>query len=350
MPAASSASTADSTISVPGAIDTPTQTVTVDGSEYEVSSLARSDHGSTLSVDVSTPSSTDFDVYLYNTDQQVELSEDGTGSQRVAFDTSAIEPGSYALGLYIDGNYVDYLPVVVGGYDVTTAHPTSVDATDSAVDIDVTITATAAASEPAGAEVAVWNGDTVVREPATHREGTTYRATISTADLTAGETYAVYAVAQGTEQVEGEPEALGVSDRSTLEVTASGDNEGGDGTDGDDDGTGGDDDGSDDDSTGSDAGNETIVGNESDSEGNETAGNESDSDGNETDRSVGADNDSDSTARGENASDGSVLQPSAPDSEEGAADDASDAVPSGAVPGLACVVLLGGLARRVTRE
>lgn len=344
------ADTSDAELSAPGSIDTPTRTVTIDGSEYEVSSLAHVEHGSPLSIDVSAPAGTEFDVDLYNADERVELTADGAGSERVTFDTAAVEPGSYAVTLYIDGNYVDYLPVVVGGYDVSADHPTTVDAIDNSVAVDVTAQATAADTAPSGVEVAVWNGDTVVRESATHREEATYRATVPVSELTAGETYAIYAVAQGDDQVEGESEVLGVSSRGTLEVTTDeedGSNEKG-GTSGDDTsgGTAGDD---------SDAGtpNESAPSNESAID-NETAdGNESPA-GEPNEGSSSSDdlNDTTSESNEDNETDtGSdeVLEPTAADDDEATSDD-SDAVPVGAVPLLMAGFVLVGLSLRAGRD
>ncbi len=313
--------TSDATLSSPDAIETPTRTVTIDGTEYAVSALAHTEHGSTLTIDVSAPAGTEYAVDLYNADEQVELSADGTGDTRVTFETGALEPGTYAATLYIDGNYVDYLPIVVGGYEMTTEHPTSVNTNDSVAAIDVTATATAATSAPAGVEVAVWNGETVVRESATRLEGSSYRATVSTAELTAGETYAVYAVAQGTEQVEGKPEVLGVSDGSQLAITTGGGDESGGGTVGD-----GDSGESDEDTNSIDDGNQTDAENGSD---------------NETDHSDVAD---------ENKSDGSVIHPSSEPSDDGSTDDTSDSVPVGAMPVLVFVALIVGLVQRVQRD
>ncbi|MFA9504386.1 hypothetical protein ACERIM_16610 [Natrinema sp. H-ect1] len=345
--AAAETDSEDSELTVSDTIDTPTRTVTIEGSEYTVSELASVDKGGSISVDVSTGSNTNYNVYLYNGEQQVELSESGVGPQQLTMDTAPVDPGTYALTLYIDGDYVDYLPVVISGYDVSTTHPTSVETGTENVTVDVTSTATTAEGSPAGVEVVAWNDDTVIREPATHVDGETYRATLSTTDFAVGEPYAVYAVAQGTEQYEGEPEALGVSDGATLRVTHD------DGSDSDD-GNSGTDDGSDSDET--DTGDSNVDGNESDSlDGNETdplEGNETDplEDGNETDPLDGnetnsPDNDGSNTSESERNE--SVIEPT-DDGNDAATDGGTDSVPVNAVPVLVSVVLLGGLYGRLT--
>ncbi|OAQ54121.1 hypothetical protein HTG_00910 [Natrinema mahii] len=338
----------DSELTVSDTIDTPTRTVTIEGSEYTVSELASVDKGGSISVDVSTGANTNYNVYLYNSDKYVELSESGVGPQQLTMDTAPVDPGTYALTLYIDGDYVDYLPVVISGYDVSTTHPTSVETGTENVTVDVTSTATADGTEssPAGVEVVAWNDDTVIRESATHVDGETYRATISTAEFAVEETYAVYAAAQGTEQYEGEPEALGVSDGGTLRVTRD------DGGSDDDDSDSGTDDGSDSDETDTGDsnvdGNESLDGNETDPlEGNETDphgdGNETGSlDGNETNSS---DNDGSNTSESERNE--SVIEPT-DDGNDPATDGGTDSVPVNAIPVLVSVLLLGGLYGRLT--
>ncbi|ELZ08691.1 cell surface glycoprotein [Natrinema thermotolerans DSM 11552] len=348
--AATNTDSENSELTVTDTIDTPTRTVTIEGSEYTVSELTSVDQGESISVDVSTGSNTNYNVYLYNGEQQVELSESGVGPQQLTMDTAPVDPGTYALTLYIDGDYVDYLPVVISGYDVSTTHPTSVETGTENVTIDVTSTATADGTEnsPAGVEVVAWNDETVIREPATHIDGETYRATISTAEFAVEETYAVYAAAQGTEQYEGEPEALGVSDGATLRVTHD------DGGSDDDDSNSGTDDGSGSDET--DTGDSNVDGNETDSlDGNETdslEGNETDplEDGNETDPLNGnetnsPDNDGSNTSESERNE--SVIEPT-DDGNDAATDGGTDSVPVNAVPVLVSVILLGGLYGRLT--
>ncbi|MXV63786.1 cell surface glycoprotein [Natronorubrum sp. JWXQ-INN-674] len=293
----------DYDLSVPGATDTPPQTVSVGDSTHEVSALATVDYGDSLAVDVTAPEGTDFDVDLYNSDSHVETFESGSGTERVTFDTDDVDPGSYMLALYIDGNHVDIFPVVIASHDVTTSHPTEVNS-DGEVTIDTTVSEISSAETLSGVEVAVWNDDTVIRNEATATGDDSYQLTISGSQLEEGESYNVYAIAQGTDEVEGEPEALGVSYGSTLTVTDSDDSD------------------EDDDDKTDDNG---------DSEEDETDEGETDSEGSDYDGTDEEENETDDTQNETNQSeqsddtDDNVVQPNTDDDEDDESD--ADSVP-----------------------
>ena len=199
------------------------------GDEYTIDSIAVVEPGESLPVDVTTPSDEFERVELRNSDDQVEAIE---SESPVEFDiSSATPPGSYSLLLWAESDRQAILPVVVSGYQVTTSQQDV--AENEAVEIDVTIEPTALDTEPAGAEVVVWNDDTVERASATLEQSAdgTYTDTVSVGTLAEG-SYSVYAIAQGEDQFQGQDEILAMSSESTLSVSATSD----DGT-GDDDAT-----------------------------------------------------------------------------------------------------------------
>ncbi len=222
------------------------------------------------------PDDSPFTLYLYDSDEKTVESTAGSGSEQVTVDTDTVEPGSYVLALYVDGNYEAIQPVVIGGYNLSVAAASEV-SPETDVEVDVTIAETALEEAPAGVEVAVWNDETTVREPAERIDGDEYRATIASDELEEGESYHVYAAAQGDEEVRGEPEILGLSHGHELTV----DSDGGDSSDGDDDHSsrsGGDDGERDDDRTAdsdvdeTDETNETNESSDEVDESNETDG------------------------------------------------------------------------------
>ncbi|RQH02272.1 hypothetical protein [Natrarchaeobius oligotrophus] len=350
----------DYSISVDGAIDTPTETVTYDGTQYEISALGTVEHGEPVAASVSIPADTNYDVNLLDSEGGVEAFASGTGSEAVTFETDDVDPGSYALVLYVDGaNPVDVHPVVVDGYDVSLEHSTAVSQGDE-IEIGVTVAEGELTHDPDDVEVAVWDDDTVVRENAAHDSGDAYAASVSTSELEVGSTYAVYAVAQGEDDLEmaNEPEILAVSDESTVEITDADD--GDDSTNGDGPG-GGQEPGGDepvDDEKGAD---DDLEDSDDDGQDDEPTDDESDdkteSDADDDPQSE-SDDSSDDGIADDDGSDGdetadNVVQPNEDDSSDTGAGDGTagdaDTVPMTAALILAVAVLLFGLERRVFR-
>ena len=203
------------------------------GDEYTIDSFAVVDPGDSLVVDVTAPSD-DFDrVELRNSDDQVEAIEDSESP--LEFDISSeTPPGSYSLLLWAESDRQAILPVIVSGYQVTTSHEDV--AENDAVEIDVAVEPAALDEEPAGAEVVVWNDETVERASASLEQtgDGTFTDTVSVGTLDEG-SYSVYAIVQGEEQFQGEDEILAISGESTLSVGTTSD--AGDDDDAEDDGT-----------------------------------------------------------------------------------------------------------------
>ncbi len=350
----------ETSLSVPGSIDTPTKTVSIEGTEYEVSTVAVRESGQSLPVDVSASDGTEFWVDLYNSEEQREDSIRGTGSERVTFETDGLEPGTYLLMLQIDDDYVEIHPVVISGYDLEADHTNEIEP-DESLHATVSVTPTAADGEPEGVELVVWNDETTIRESAEQTDDGTYEANVS--NLEEG-TYDVYAIAQGGDEVDGEHEILGVSDGGSLEVAESTS----DPTPPDDGDDGSEDDDSDNESDPVDDGDADNVSdgeseNVSDGEPENTSDNESDviddpvdgDEGNETtDSDDGAENDS----SGESNETSDVVMPTNETNETNETDDGteddpgagSDSVPLEAVPILVFALVIVGVSTRVTRR
>lgn len=292
-------------LDVPGSIDTPEQTVTVEGDEYDVDAIASYTAGEQLDVDVTMPDDDSFRVDLYNSDRQVEEFRRGSGSERVTFKTDDLTPGSYVLALSVDSNHVELHPVVIEAYDVSLVPTDDVD-TDDDLEVTVEVTEIDAEGPPAGVEVAVWNGETVTREEATEDDDGMYTASFPSGEFDKG-TYEIYAVAQGSDTVDGEPEVLGVSDQGQVTVSEpDDDDENGD----DETGVGGDDENGDD---------------ETDDDENESDDGIGDSE-NETDNGVGdSENESDDgIVDSENESDTSDESDTEDDADEESEEEESD--------------------------
>lgn len=318
----------DAEISVPGATETPTETVSIDGSSYEVDAFATVQSGDSLNVDVTSDST--FHIDLYDSEELDVDFRAGSGSDRVTFETDSIEPGTYMLALYVDGSYVDLHPVVIDGYEVSVDTSNEVSSDDESVPVTADVTPTALDSDPAGVEIVIWDDNTVLRESAEDLGNGQYETTFSMSDLEAG-SYSVLAIAQGTATINGEPEALGISDSDTITVSDPQD----DSSDFDD-GTDNEATESEDEPDESNDESESDVTDETDESDDESEADETD-DESESDESNDTDdaNDSSDDTNG-------VQQPNLEDNDDTETDtDDSDAVPLAVVP---VVVVAAGLA------
>lgn len=310
---AGAAASGDYAIGTSDSTETPTQTVEIEGSEYTISSIATAEPDGSFTASVTVPEDTRYSLDVLNADEQPVIDTIyGSGSGQETVDVDGVEPGTYALVLWVDRDVVAVKPLVIESYDVSLEAPAE-HAEGESLTVSVEATPTAASGAPAGVEVAVWNGEEVIRTSAESAGDDTYEATVS--GLAEGD-YQVYAAAQGTDEVLGEPEALGVSSGHWVSVT----DDDGDGSDDGED-TGGDD-GSDDGGAGSDDGNgqgdDDPAGSDDSGDGDDTSG----------------------LSDGSDAGDDGVLSPSEPDD---ASDDAMAVIGPGsivAVIGLLVAVLV----------
>ena len=225
----------DYSMSAPGEVEIPERSLTVDDEEYAVRAFGRVSPGDTVRIDVSAPEDAEYSVYLYDRNLRIEQTEGGlSGSDRAAFSTGSLSPGSYLAAVY-DGGIIDVYPVVVEGYRVTTEAPESV---DGEFTVNVTVADGALTREPPAVQVVLGDDERSVRVDAERVADGEYRATLPTDGFDAG-TYALYGVVRGEEETEGGDRViLAVGDRHEVEVEATATDTPDDGGDGDDDGDG----------------------------------------------------------------------------------------------------------------
>ncbi|WP_265110603.1 MSCRAMM family adhesin SdrC [Halosolutus halophilus] len=291
-------------LTVDDAIETPTETVEIEGSEYDIDEIAVIESGEPIEMEVT--SAENYYVILYNTDGDSEyreyLSADEPavtmGDDGDDFDTSALESGTYMLSLEPDDQGREAVtPVVVQGYDVTLAYPTTAEQ-GSEIEVEATVEPIDGLARPETVDVAIWEGNDVTEVTLEHEGETSYGTTVSLAAFDTG-TYDVYGAVVGDETVDGYPTTLAVENGATLTVTS-------DETDAD---------GSDSDAT---TGNESDDETDTDSEADNETDTDSEAD-NETDADDGTADDGDETADRNESTDGE--SGSDADTDSGAGDD-----------------------------
>ncbi|WP_246999288.1 T9SS type A sorting domain-containing protein [Halosolutus gelatinilyticus] len=332
-------------LTVAGAIDTPTETVTIEGSEFKIDHIGVVEPGETITVGVE--SMENYYLYLYNADGQSEYDDYYSASDdEVEIDTSSTPPGTYMLSLTPeteDGRQA-VAPVVVEGYDL------SLEYTETAtINEEIEFTATAepsGESNGAGVDVAIWDGNDVTEISLDQTGEMTYEGALPAADLGEGE-YQAYAAVRGDDEVENYETVLAIENGATITVTADeGDGESG-GDESDDDES--DENESDDESTDEDTDPDETTSNESTGPADDA--NETQSDSNESgdgsEEHADSDGNADQNGDGETGDD-SVLEPNEDDSDESTTDDDSLGTGGTAVVAIALAIL--GLARTARRQ
>jgi cell division septation protein DedD len=228
-------------LSSPDAVDTPDRTVTVSGTEFEVSETARVSKGDPIRLDTTGPSGTSYSVELRDSDRGYKDDAEATGNDRVTFSTSSLAPGTYFAVVFAEGSVQTLYPIVVKKYDVSSVDVPST--ADAGASFDVSAQVTQETSGPSldAVEVVVTDGseDVVAQEELSADGSDEYAGTVSVPDE--GD-YDVYVFARGEDELDGERVLLGLSDPTTLEVEAADDTSddggnGGSGSNGDDGGS-----------------------------------------------------------------------------------------------------------------
>lgn len=204
-------------LSTDSEFDVPDRAVTFEGDNYEITSITQAEKDSLLSVTGDGPTGTGYDIILYSAERQIVLNR-GTfaGEQSVSINLS-YSPGTYTLAIDSRAGGTEVVhPVVIKGYDVSVSAAESVTNGD-AVEVEIELANQTSDTSLSDVEVVIANQSESVRKTA-NESGGSYSATIQTDSLSTGE-YELYATARGTEQVNGRNEVLGLSARSSLEIT-----------------------------------------------------------------------------------------------------------------------------------
>lgn len=206
------------TLTIENSLDVPDRVATYDGTNYTISAVRRADPGDTIRVSTTVVESDSYRVHIRNRkDDLVDSSNRLTENTTVSFNLTGYDPGTYLVGLNQDGSYRAIQPLVVRGFAVAATVPSEAQ-TGSEITVSADITRLRGSDDPT-VQAVVGNDSHVVRVNATLRDGR-YEATVSLDSLSPG-TYAGYVVVRGPDRAFGEPELLGVSDRTDLDVTAS---------------------------------------------------------------------------------------------------------------------------------
>ncbi len=289
-------------ISVDDSIDTPEETIELEGSTYEVSAIAERVPGEDLTVEVGLPDDSSGELDLYDSDENVADWENVDDGDTVTFNTSQLEPGTYMLALQIDGSYEAVHPVIISGYDMTLSHPTEAAPSES-ITVTVDVAQTRVDEPPAGVDVVVHGAGDTIDVTADKIDDETYEATMDFDEHAEGE-YQVYAAARDGGEAAGYPTLLGATAGETITVSAD------------------DDDDSDDSDEESDSEQDQEDEQDSDeSDDEETAnGDEDDSDTDDEVSDNGTD-DSDEADEEESDEESSVIDPNGDDDESEPVDD-----------------------------
>lgn len=193
-------------------VDVPDRTVELDGSSYRISAVGEVAPGSDLEANVTVDGDADWNLDLYNEDEDVHDSDDGTGSGTATFPTSEFEPGTYALALTVDGQIRAVHPVVVAAHAPSLSVPANAPG-----DEPVTVTVALDGDPGDGQRVVagLHSGDDVVEANATPAGDGSYEATLEPPET--GE-YTAWAVVRADEEAAGYPVSTGIAGGKTVVV------------------------------------------------------------------------------------------------------------------------------------
>jgi len=259
-------------------VSVPDQTVSIDGSDYQIDAVGQVQQGNDISVSISVDGDEDYNLDLYNSDEQVVDWREGTGDGSATFSTSSLEPGTYALALQVDAKTRVIHPVVVSDYTVSVSTPAEA-TVDEPFNVTVDVGEQVASSE--SVEVGLHKSGTEIQATATHTGGGTYVASVTPSQT--GD-WAVYGAVRAQGDAGGYPVSTGIANGQTVSVVE--ESSGGSGSGG----GSGDGSGSDDGSGGSDGSGTSDGDGSSDgtSDGtNDTDGTSDDTDGNTSDDTDG---------------------------------------------------------------
>ncbi|WP_155120590.1 FixH family protein [Haloprofundus marisrubri] len=206
----------DYSISVENSVDVPDRTLTLQGTDYDVSEIGSVEPGEDIVVNADGPDGESYRVLLYNSEQQSEYRSDlQSGSSTVSFDTGPLTPGSYLALVYgPQGDIEQVQPVVVNGYDVSQSVPESTTAGES-TEVTIEVSPREDAPEMNEVEVAVVaQGEATQRVTAT-KDGDQYVASVT---FDSSGTYELYTTVRGTDTYNDRNELLALTQTQEVVV------------------------------------------------------------------------------------------------------------------------------------
>lgn len=201
-------------IRIDGSYDTPAETVTVEGDEFVVTAVSAIEPGDELTVHVTAPADEEYQINLYNVDEQVQDFHVGTGNETVTFETGILDPGSYVVAAVDNGEFYAVHPVVLRDYEIDVTVPERVGA-ETSFDATVTLDPITGETTTGEVELIVWSESTRERYTMDRVDDGTYETTVT--GLANG-SYDVYANVIAAETIDGEENAVGLSEPVTISV------------------------------------------------------------------------------------------------------------------------------------
>ncbi|WP_147435630.1 hypothetical protein [Halobellus sp. Atlit-38R] len=211
--------TADSggdTLTVSPDVDVPDRTTSFNGNAYTITALGRAQSGTSVSVSTTVRTEGQYYLHLYNKDRQRIETKSAQEDTTVSFATENLEPGTYTFALERDGSFETIHPLVVPAFTISVEAPSEI-AKKSNITANATLSRIESEKSIDSVEVVVSNDETTRRVEMQSVDSSTYQANISTDDLPAGK-YQMNVFVRGTETINGNKEAIGVSDAHSLSI------------------------------------------------------------------------------------------------------------------------------------
>lgn len=203
-------------LSMASSVDVEPQTVTLEGTDYTFTEIGKTTAESEFDVTADVPGGSEYSIYIYNKDEQIQDTQRMEGSGTATFDAGSFDPGTYLLAINgPDGGTRAVMPLVVTGYEVAQSHPsTATPGENVTINVDVSRTDSDAEATSRVSIVITYDGEEreVTAERITDGE---YEATVTLEEK--GE-YAVYTGVHGESEIDGEKQLVGISEQSTISV------------------------------------------------------------------------------------------------------------------------------------
>ncbi|MDT3435583.1 hypothetical protein [Haloarcula sp. 1CSR25-25] len=219
--------TAASALAAPGyslsatpSLDVPDQTVTYESTEYSITSITRVFAGESVTTEANVPDDASYEIKFRGPDNQLISSDRYSGDTTHTVDYFGNgEAGTYAITIRDENELKAVYPVVLAGYSVSVAAPTSIESGQSlAVTANLTEKDIQTHSSLDRVEVVIGDDDIAARQQMNKEQAGQYTANISTADIEPA-SYNLYVVVRGDEDVRQRAEVLAVSDLSSLTIS-----------------------------------------------------------------------------------------------------------------------------------